>query len=47
MKRCVLIVLREAAGRRLLPYKDNMDSVLFVDVSSMLYIMYFPVYRSK
>lgn len=30
-----------------LPYKDNMDSVLFVDVSMMLYIMYFPVYRSK
>lgn len=24
-----------------------MDSVLFVDVSMMLYIMYFPVYRSK
>lgn len=30
-----------------LPYKDNIDSVLFVDVSMMLYIMYFPVYRSK
>lgn len=30
-----------------LPYKDNMDSVLFVDVSMMLYIMYFPVYRSE
>lgn len=30
-----------------LPYKDNVDSVLFVDVSMMLYIMYFPVYRSK
>lgn len=33
--------------RTVLPYKDNMDSVLFVDVSMMLYIMYFPVYRSK
>lgn len=30
-----------------LPYKDSVDSVLFVDVCMMLYILYFPVYRSK
>lgn len=47
--RCLYCPLRSCrqALRTVLPYKDNMDSVLFVDVCMMLYIMYFPVYRSK
>lgn len=43
---CPLRSCRQLSGT-VLPYKDNTDSVLFVDVSMMLYIMYFPVYRSK
>lgn len=45
----VFVVQWEAAGScwAVLPYKDNTNSVLFVDVSMMLYVMYFPVYRSK
>lgn len=43
---CPLKSCRQAL-RTVFPYKDNIDSVLFVDVSMMLYIMYFPVYRSK
>lgn len=45
----VFVVQWEAAGScwAVLPYKDNTSSVLFVDVSMMLYVMYFPVYRSK
>lgn len=43
---CPLKSCRQAL-RTVLPYKDNMNSVLFVDACMMLYIMYFPVYRSK
>lgn len=43
---CLLRSCRQTL-RTVFPYKDNIEGVLFVDVSMMLYIMYFPVYRSK